>query len=74
MAFIQAIDAVEKARRKGKGDEKFGFDIISQALEAPTFNIAANSGVDGDLVVSKVREATGNIGLNAATQVSTRTW
>ena len=67
VAFIQAIDAVEKARSKGKGDEKFGFDIISQALEAPTFNIAANSGIDGDLVVSKVREATGNIGLNADT-------
>ena len=65
IAFIRAIDAVREARRKGKGDEKFGFDILATALETPTFNIAANSGIDGDLAVATVAEHTGSIGLNA---------
>jgi len=67
VAFLRAIDAVEESRRKAKGDEKFGFDIVCEALEAPTFNIAANSGVDGDLVISKILEGTKDFGLNAAT-------
>jgi chaperonin GroEL len=67
VAFLRAIEAVQEARRKGKGDEKFGYDIVAEALESPTSRIAANSGVDGDLVVSKVREAKGANGFDAAT-------
>ena len=57
---------MEDARRKGKGDERFGYDILAEALEAPAFRIAANSGVDGDLVISKIRDAKGGHGFNAA--------
>jgi len=46
VAFVRAIEAVEEARRKGKGDEKFGYDIVAEALEAPAFRIASNAGVD----------------------------
>ena len=67
VAFLRAIDAVQEARRKGKGDEKFGYDIVAEALEAPASKIAANAGVDGDLVVSKVREAKGAKGFDATT-------
>ncbi|MGI9014198.1 MAG: chaperonin GroEL [Phycisphaerales bacterium] len=67
IAFIRAIDAVIAARSKGKGDEKVGYDIIAQALEAPLWHISHNAGVDGDLVVEKVREKTGSFGYNAAT-------
>ncbi len=67
VSFLRAIDAIEEARRKGKGDEKFGYDIVAEALEAPTYRIATNAGVDGDLVVQTVRESKGGHGFNAAT-------
>ena len=57
---------MNEARRKGKGDEKFGYDIVAEALEAPAARIAHNAGVDGDLVVANVREAKGAKGYDAA--------
>jgi chaperonin GroEL len=70
VAFIRAIDAVETAQKKAKGDEKFGFDIVAEALLSCTRQIANNAGTDGDLVVEKVREGGGKnagFGFNAAT-------
>mgnify|MGYP003336432944 FL=1 len=66
VSFLRAIDSITESRRKGKGDERFGYDIVAEALEAPAHRIASNAGVDGDLVVSKVREAKGGKGFNAA--------
>jgi chaperonin GroEL len=69
VAFIRAIEAVEAAQKKAKGDEKFGFDIVADALVSCTCQIANNAGADGDLVVETIRESnkTGNWGYNAAT-------
>jgi chaperonin GroEL len=67
VAFIRAMNAVESARSKAKGDEKLGFDIILSSLEAPTQQIAENAGVDGDVVVEKVKSGKGAFGYNAAT-------
>jgi chaperonin GroEL len=67
VAFLRAIDAVEAGTKKVKGDERFGFEILSRALTSPTFQIATNAGYDGDLAVDTVREEEGNYGLNAAT-------
>ena len=67
VSFLRAITAVEDGRAKAKGDEKIGFDIIATALEAPAKQIAENSGVDGDVVVEKVKAAKGGNGYNAAT-------
>ncbi len=67
VAFLRAIGDVKEARRRGKGDEKVGYDIIAQVLEAPAWQIAANAGVDGDLVVEKIKEGEGGFGFNAAT-------
>ena len=67
VAFLRALDAVEQGRRKAKGDEKLGFDIVAEALEAPAWQIATNTGVDGDLVVEKIKTKTGGHGFNAAT-------
>ena len=50
-------------------DEKVGFDIIRRAIEAPLRIIAANAGVEGSIVVQKVKEGTGNFGYNARTEV-----
>ena len=66
VAFLRAISAVEDARRKGKGDEKLGYDIIAEAMRMPTWQIASNAGIDGDLVVEKVCDGKGGFGYNAA--------
>jgi len=68
VALLRAQEAVEAAMKKAKGDERYGYEIVRNAIEAPLAQIAINAGVDGDLVVEKVREAGGNIGFNASTE------
>jgi chaperonin GroEL len=68
--FLKAISRVEKARSKVKGDEKLGFDIVSNALKMPTMQIVNNSGEKGEVVVAKILEKLandGNVGFNANT-------
>jgi len=68
VALLRAQEAIEEGRRKAKGDEKLGFDIVYDAVEAPLAQIAENSGVDGDIVVEKVNEAPGAFGFDAVSQ------
>ena len=70
VVFLRAIGQVETARAKAKGDEKIGFDIVTNALKAPTSQIADNSGDHGDVVVAGLLEKLqkdSNIGYNANT-------
>jgi chaperonin GroEL len=67
VVFLRAIPEVEKARTKAKGDEKIGFDIIIEALKAPTAQIVENSGEKGDVVVAQLLEKGKNIGYDANT-------
>ena len=67
VSFLRAIEAVQAARSKAKHDERYGFDIVAEALRAPARQIAQNAGVDGDLVCEKVLEGKGGYGYNAAT-------
>jgi chaperonin GroEL len=67
VAFLRAIPAVEEGKKKAKGDEKFGFDIIIEALKAPLRQIVANSGEDGDIVIDAINEKKGSAGYDAAT-------
>ena len=68
VAFLRAIEAVEAAKGKAKGDEKFGFEILAEALRAPARQIADNAGEDGEVVVSKILENKNpSFGYNAAT-------
>ncbi len=70
VALLRTQKAIADARKKAKGDEQFGFDIVSKAVESCVYQIADNAGVDGDLVVEKVKEGGvgGNgFGYNAAT-------
>jgi chaperonin GroEL len=67
VALLRTQEAIDAGRRKAKGDEKIGFDIVYKAVEAPCYQIAENAGYDGALVVEKVREGAGAFGLNAAT-------
>ena len=67
VTLIRAADMMGPAQKKVKGDEKFGFDIVMKAMQAPAWQIADNAGFDGDLAVETIREESGSIGLNAAT-------
>jgi chaperonin GroEL len=67
VAFLRAIEAVEAAKSKAKGDEKIGFEIVAQALRSPTRQIADNAGEDGDVVVDEIlTNKNANWGYNAA--------
>ncbi|MCP3905148.1 MAG: chaperonin GroEL [Planctomycetes bacterium] len=67
VACLRVIDAVTEKRKKARGDEKIGFEILETALEGPAWTIASNAGHDGDVVVEKVRSGKGAYGFNAAT-------
>ncbi|HTW94439.1 MAG TPA: chaperonin GroEL [Tepidisphaeraceae bacterium] len=56
VAFLRAIEAVEAARSKAKGDERIGYDIVASALRSPARQIADNAGTDGEVVVDKILE------------------
>jgi chaperonin GroEL len=64
VALIRAQKALEKL--DVTGDEKFGADIIRQAMEAPLRGIADNAGMDASIVIHKVREGKKAFGWNAA--------
>jgi len=67
VAFLRAIDAVESAKSKAKGDEKIGFEIVAEALRSPTRQIADNAGEDGQVVVDEIlSNKNANWGYNAA--------
>jgi len=54
---------------KLEGDEAIGVLIVRRAIEEPLRALAENAGLEGSLIVGRVREKTGNIGFNVATQV-----
>ena len=56
-AYLNAIPAVEKLMAEAEGDEKTGMQIIARALTAPVKQIAANAGIDGSVVLEKIKES-----------------
>jgi chaperonin GroEL len=67
LALLRAVAAVDAEVMHAEGDERSGVQILRRALEAPARQIAENSGVDGGVVVDRMRAGTGNIGFDAAT-------
>jgi len=65
LALLRAIPAVEAEAARADGDERAGALILRRALEAPSRQIAENSGVDGGVVVEKMRSGSGNFGFDA---------
>ena len=63
--YIHASAEAAKKVAKLEGDEKTGAQIVLKALEAPLFTIANNAGVEGAVVVNKVKESKAGIGYNA---------
>ena len=64
-AYIHASKEVTKLAETLEGDEKTGANIILKALEAPLFHIAANAGLEGSVIINKVREQQPGIGFDA---------
>jgi chaperonin GroEL len=64
-AYIHASKEVAKLVDTLEGDEKTGAQIILKALEAPLFHIAANAGMEGAVIVNKVRESEVGYGYDA---------
>ena len=64
-AYIHAAKQVEKLADELDGDEKTGVKIILKALESPLYHIVCNAGLEGSVVVNKVRESEVGIGFDA---------
>ena len=64
-AYIHASKEVEKLAASLEGDEKTGANVVLKALEAPLFHIANNAGLDGSVIVNKVKESKVGVGFNA---------
>ena len=64
-AYIHASKEVAKLADTLEGDEKTGAQIVLKALEAPLFHIAANAGLEGSVIINKVRESEVGMGFDA---------
>ena len=64
-AYIHAQKAVKDVADKLEGDEKTGANVILKALEAPLYFIAQNAGLEGSVIINKVRESKEGVGYDA---------
>jgi chaperonin GroEL len=67
IAFIRAVESLEKLKGANE-DETTGIAIVKRALEEPLRQIVANAGIEGSIVVQKVKEGKGDFGFNARTE------
>ncbi len=68
VAFIRAISALDNLKGENE-DEQTGIQIVRRALEEPLRQIVENAGMEGSVVVNKVKEMSGDNGFNARTEV-----
>ncbi|MCD8084410.1 MAG: chaperonin GroEL [Clostridiales bacterium] len=64
-AYIHAIEQIKPVVDALDGDEKTGGQIILKALEAPLYHIAANAGLEGSVIINKVKESPVGTGFDA---------
>ena len=67
-AYIHASKKVAELVNTLEGDEKTGAKVILKALEAPLYYISANAGLEGAVIINKVKESAPGTGFNAATE------
>ena len=63
-AYIHASKEVEKLAETMDGDEKTGAQIVLKALESPMYHIAANAGLEGSVIINKVKESEVGVGFD----------
>ena len=66
VSIVRAISALDSVETEN-ADQKTGVDIIKRALEEPLRQIVANAGIEGSIVIQKVKEGKGDFGFNART-------
>jgi chaperonin GroEL len=66
-AFIRAVSALDGFRSSNE-DEKLGVQIVRRALEAPLRTIVENAGLEGSVIINKIREGKGDFGFNARSE------
>ncbi len=64
-AYVHASKKVEKLAESLEGDEKTGAQIVLKALQAPLYHIAANAGLEGSVIINKVKESKEGVGFDA---------
>ena len=69
VAYIRAIESLDAKVRGHIADEQTGMAIVRRALEEPIRIIVENAGIEGSIVVQKVKEGKGDFGFNARTEV-----
>ena len=67
VAFVRATDALKELKGENE-DETTGIRIIAKAIEEPLRQIAANAGLEGSVIINKVREGKGDFGFNARSE------
>jgi chaperonin GroEL len=68
VAYIRAIESLEPKVKGQIADEQTGMAIVRRALEEPIRTLTANAGIDGSIVVQKIKEGKGDFGFNARTE------
>ena len=68
VAYIRAVESLEKLKGSNE-DETTGIQIVKRAIEEPLRQIVINSGIEGSIVVQKIKEGKGDFGFNARTEV-----
>ncbi len=63
-AYIHAAKEVAKLAETLEGDEKTGASLVLKALESPLYHIAANAGLEGSVIINKVRESEPGVGFD----------
>ncbi|MBQ2897132.1 MAG: chaperonin GroEL [Clostridia bacterium] len=67
-AYINAIPAIDEILAQVSGDEKTGMLLVKKALEEPVKQIAKNAGLEGAVIVEKIKESDKGVGFNALTE------
>ncbi len=68
-AYVHATNKVAEFADTLEGDEKTGAMIVCKAMEAPLYHIAANAGLEGSVIINKVKESEDGIGFDAYNEV-----
>ncbi|MCA6439229.1 MAG: chaperonin GroEL, partial [Chitinophagaceae bacterium] len=68
VAYIRAVESLEKLKGSNE-DEATGIQIVKRAIEEPLRQIVSNSGIEGSIVVQKIKEGKADFGFNARTEV-----
>jgi len=68
VAYVRAIAGLEKLKGDNE-DEGFGINIVKTSLEAPLRQIVANAGLEGSIIIHKIKEGKDDFGFNARTEV-----